>query len=96
MYKVILVDDETSVRERLLNLVGKLNEDFEIIGVYENGFDALINGVTLNPDLIITDIKMPYIDGITLIQKAKLELPFVQSIIISGFILLIMLNKRFL
>ena len=85
MYKVILVDDETSVRERLLNLVGKLNEDFEIIGVYENGFDALINGVTLNPDLIITDIKMPYIDGITLIQKAKLELPFVQSIIISGF-----------
>lgn len=85
MYKVILVDDETSVRERLLNLVGKLNEDFEVIDVYENGFDALINGVTLNPDLIITDIKMPYIDGITLIKKAKLELPFVQSIIISGF-----------
>lgn len=85
MYKVILVDDETSVRERLLSLVNKLNDDFEVIGTYENGFDALMNGVSLNPDLIITDIKMPYVDGITLIEKAKLELPFVQSIIISGF-----------
>ena len=85
MYKVILVDDETSVRERLYNLVSRLKDDFEIIGVYENGFDALVNGVSLNPDIIVTDIKMPYINGIELIKRAKMELPLAQSIIISGF-----------
>ncbi|MEG0978115.1 MAG: response regulator [Bacilli bacterium] len=85
MYKVIIVDDECAVRERLLSQVSKLSNDFEVIGSYENGYDALLSGVPLGPDLIITDIKMPYIDGIELIRRAKLELPIVQSIIISGF-----------
>lgn len=85
MYKVIIVDDEISVRERIVNLMSRLNESFEVVGVYENGYDALENGIQLNPDLIVTDIKMPYIDGIELIKRAKLELPMVQSIIISGF-----------
>ncbi|MBO8427427.1 MAG: response regulator [Firmicutes bacterium] len=85
MYKVIIVDNEESVRERLLNLLKKVNDNFEVIGSYENGFDALISGVPLNPDLLITDIKMPYIDGIDLIKRAKLELPLLQSIIISGY-----------
>lgn len=85
MYKVIIVDDETSVRERLLSLINRIKGSFEVIGVYENGYDALENGIPLNPDLIITDIKMPYVNGIELIKRAKLELPFVQSIIISGF-----------
>ncbi|MEG1739347.1 MAG: response regulator, partial [Bacilli bacterium] len=85
MYKVIIVDDEGAVRERLLSQLNKLNNEFEVIGSYENGYDALLSGVPLGPDLIITDIKMPYIDGIELIRRAKLELPIVQSIIISGF-----------
>lgn len=85
MYKVIIVDNEESVRERLLNLLKKVSDNFEVIGNYENGFDALISGVPLNPDLLITDIKMPYIDGIDLIKRAKLELPLLQSIIISGY-----------
>lgn len=85
MYKVIIVDDEISVRQRLLNLMTKLKDRFEVVGVFENGYDALENGITLSPDLIITDIKMPYIDGIEFLRRAKLELPLVQSIIISGF-----------
>lgn len=85
MYKVIIVDDETSVRERLFNLINKIKNSFEVVGVFENGYDALINGVSLNPDLIITDIKMPYINGIELIKLFKLELPFIQSVIISGY-----------
>jgi two-component system response regulator YesN len=85
MYKVIIADDETSVRERLLNLLKKKNDEFEVIGSYENGYDALTSGVTLEPDLIITDIKMPYISGIELIREAKQTLPLVQSIIISGY-----------
>lgn len=85
MYKVIIVDDEYPVRERLLDLLDKLKDSFEVVGSFENGYDALVSGITLSPDLIITDIKMPYIDGIELIKRAKLELPLVESIIISGF-----------
>jgi len=85
MYKVIIADDESSVRERLLNLLKKKSAEFEVIGSYENGYDALTSGVILEPDLIISDIKMPYISGIELIREAKQSLPLVQSIIISGY-----------
>ncbi len=85
MYKVIIVDDESAVRERLYNQLINFKEDFEIVGQYENGYDALISGTQLSPDLLITDIKMPYIDGIELIKRMKQELPLLQSIIISGF-----------
>src|SRR5574344_281877 len=85
MYKVIIADDESSVRERLLNLLTKKSDEFKVVGSYENGYDALTSGVTLEPDLIITDIKMPYISGIELIREAKQTIPLVQSIIISGY-----------
>ncbi|MFA6830044.1 MAG: response regulator [Bacilli bacterium] len=64
MYKVIIVDDEKSVLERVREQLTKLSDSFTIIGSYENGYDALVSGIPLNPDLLITDIKMPYIDGI--------------------------------
>ena len=85
MYKVIIADDELQVRERLLSLMNRRKDEFEVVGTYENGYDALTSGVILEPDLIITDIKMPYIDGMELIKEAKLQLPLIQSIIISGY-----------
>lgn len=85
MYKVIIADDEFSIRQRLLKQLDNYKETFEVVGVFENGYDALINGVNLSPDLIITDIRMPYIDGISLIKAIKQELPLIQAIIISGY-----------
>jgi two-component system response regulator YesN len=85
MYKVIIADDEIPVRERILSYLAKRKEDFTVIGCFENGYDALVYGVPNEPDLIITDIKMPYISGIELIRDAKVDLPLVQSIIISGY-----------
>ena len=85
MYKVIIVDDESAVRERLYKQLLAFKDDFEIVGTFDNGFDALMNGTPLNPDLLITDIKMPYIDGIELIKRMKQDLPLLQTIIISGF-----------
>lgn len=85
MYKAIIVDDEKAVRERLIKLFSNFSNDFEVVGVFENGYDALTNGTSLGPDLLITDIKMPYINGLELIKRMKLELPLLESIIISGF-----------
>jgi two-component system response regulator YesN len=85
MYKVLIADDEATVRDRLTDFVGRLPKDFKVVGVYENGYDALLNASALAPDLIITDIKMPFIDGLELIRQTKQELPLVQAIIVSGF-----------
>lgn len=85
MYKIVIADDESIVRERLLSLLKKLDNEFEVVGSFDNGYDALLGIEKLQPDLLITDIKMPYIDGISLIKQAKFEVPLLQSIIISGY-----------
>jgi two-component system response regulator YesN len=85
MYNVIIADDEATIRERLLGFLAKMSADFKVVGVYENGYDALVSGVPLEPDLIITDIKMPFISGLELIRQAKVDLPLLQAIIVSGY-----------
>ncbi len=86
MYKILVIDDEKQVRDRLINLIKKnFSSDFEVVGNYDNGYDALLNGVTLNPDIMITDIKMPYISGIELVKRIKMELPLIEAIVISGY-----------
>lgn len=86
MYKVIVVDDENAIRERLVNLVTNYFGDvFEVVGNYDNGYDALLNGAILKPDIMLTDLRMPYIDGLELIRRMKMEHPLIQTIIISGF-----------
>ena len=72
MYRVIVADDEESERSRILKMLEGMAEDFTVVGCYENGFDALENGIPLEPDVLITDIRMPYIDGIELIKEAKI------------------------
>ncbi|MCH3909575.1 MAG: response regulator [Bacilli bacterium] len=85
MYKIIIADDESTVRERIVGFVSKKKDIYQVVGIYENGYDALLQGVPLEPDLIITDIKMPFISGLELIRQAKMELPLVQAIIVSGY-----------
>ncbi|HKL61078.1 MAG TPA: response regulator, partial [Acholeplasma sp.] len=84
-YKVAIVDDEQDVRERLESMILKSPTVFELMGVYENGIDAF-DGVSGNQiDLLITDIKIPYIDGIELSRKLKQTDPFLKIIIITGY-----------
>ncbi len=85
MVKVIIVDDEESVRIRIRRMMEKFQDDFKVLDCFSNGFDALESGIALEPDIIITDIRMPYVSGIELIKQAKLENPLIKSIIISGY-----------
>jgi two-component system response regulator YesN len=85
MYRIVIADDEEQVRERLASLLAKEGDLFELVGSYANGYDALTSGVQQDPDIVITDIKMPYIDGIELIKEMKQQLPLIQPIIISGY-----------
>ena len=85
MYRLVIVEDERDVRKRIVGLIETSGDDFEIVGEYENGIDAYDGIQTDNPDLIITDIKIPYISGIELIQKVRSLMPVVKVIVITGY-----------
>lgn len=70
MYKVIIVDDHALVAEGISNLFKDLPE-FELAGVYSNPVEALTKIEILKPDLLITDLDMPVLNGLELIEKLK-------------------------
>jgi two-component system response regulator YesN len=85
MIKIVIADDESDAMNRLSSLLKNFKDDFEVVGAFANGYDALEGVLSLAPDLLITDIKMPFIDGIEVIKRSKVELPLLQSIIITGY-----------
>lgn len=85
MYKLILVDDEEEVRKGVLERIQWSKLGFEIAGEAENGKEALEIAEKVLPDVVITDIKMPFMDGITLCQKLKDKFPTTKVIILTGF-----------
>lgn len=74
MHKVLLVDDEVFVRKGLCSLIEWEELGFVITGEAENGKDALQQIIDIQPDLVISDIRMPLMDGLELIRRSA-ELP---------------------
>jgi len=85
MLKVIIADDEVKVCDLVRALVDWSSFDMEIVGVAHNGIEALELVKALNPDIIITDIRMPGHDGLELIRLLKEANPNLRSIIMSGY-----------
>lgn len=63
-YTLLLVDDEEEIRTSIAELVDFKSAGFELVGQAENGFEALELTERLSPDLILSDIKMPYMTGL--------------------------------
>lgn len=85
MYKVLLVDDEPEV---ILAVIKKMEWEtlgFEVIGYAQNGKEALEMAEVNTPDVVMTDIKMPFMDGLTLGRKLKENYAGMKLIIFSGF-----------
>lgn len=85
MYKVIIVEDEKLEREGLLYIFNWRNMGIEIVGTACDGIEGVELAQKLKPDIIITDIKMPGIDGIKMSKEIKSFLPLVKIIILSGY-----------
>ena len=85
MIKVLIADDETLVRAGIKAVLPWEENGFEVIGEAWNGEDAYNKILTLKPDILITDIKMPKVDGITLLKKIKEQNIPIKSIILSCF-----------
>jgi two-component system response regulator YesN len=85
MYKVILIDDEHWIIKSLKKSIPWNQYGFEVCATATDGKNALEKINVLHPDVIFTDIKMPYMDGLELIAKAKKNHPDLLSVIISGY-----------
>jgi len=83
-YTILLVDDEDEVRKRIISKIHP-STGFEVIGQAANGYDALELIEKLKPDVVITDIRMPYIDGIQLTRLINKEHPKTKVAFISGY-----------
>lgn len=84
-YTVLVVDDETEQRHALVERVEWEKAGFEVVGEAENGIEALDLIETLEPDLIMTDIKMPMMSGLELAERVHSERPATQIVILSGY-----------
>lgn len=71
--RILLVDDSAEVRQTLSTLLPELGP-FDIVGVAESGAEALELSRSLRPDLVLTDIRMPEMDGLELTRLLKAEL----------------------
>ena len=67
--KVLIVEDEIRIREGIRKLLTKLSEEYLVIGEAENGVQGLNMVMDLRPDLVITDIKMPQMDGLEMLLQ---------------------------
>ena len=85
MLKTFLVEDEVVIREMIKKMIPWEQYGFELAGEASDGEMALPLILKSKPDLLITDIKMPFMDGLTLCKLVKKELPNIKIVILSGY-----------
>ena len=85
LYKIMLVDDEEEVRKSIIRKIPWEDTGFEVIGDAENGKDALEKIEMNEPDVVLTDIRMPYMDGLAMAERIRQTHPSIKIVIFSGF-----------
>jgi two-component system, response regulator YesN len=84
LYKLMIVDDEEEIRLGVIKKINWEEHGFIVVGDAENGQEALEMAEKLHPDVIMTDIKMPFMDGLELGKKVTEIMPSTKIIIFSG------------
>lgn len=85
MYQVVIADDEQNIREAIVMQVEWEKLGFQIVGQAENGAEALELVGRLVPDILITDIKMPFISGIELAKQVRQSHPGIDIVFLTGY-----------
>ena len=84
-YRVLLADDEEEIRVGISRKIDWAGLGFQLVGEAENGQEALELAEQLSPDVVLTDIKMPFMDGLELCRRLKQSLPAAKLVVFSGF-----------
>jgi two-component system response regulator YesN len=85
VYKAIIVDDEPLVRSGLRNTINWQEHGFELVGDYTNGVEALEAVELHKPDLVLSDIYMPFMNGLELSGRISAQYPYIKVIILTGY-----------
>jgi two-component system response regulator YesN len=85
LFKVVIVEDEQLILDNLIGKIEQFDLGFQVVGTAKNGKKALELITELHPDLVITDIRMPVMDGLELIKQITYQFPDIKKVIISGF-----------
>ncbi|MGM0524100.1 MAG: response regulator transcription factor [Bacillota bacterium] len=83
--KVLIVDDERLIRQGILHYINWQEEGFEVVGEASNGEEARVLIDELKPDIVITDIVMPVMNGTDLIKAIKASHPTIEVIVLSSY-----------
>jgi len=84
-YRVLLADDEEEIRTGISRKIGWASLGFQLVGEAGNGVEALELAEQLRPDVVLTDIKMPFMDGLELCRRLRMSLPGARLVVFSGF-----------
>ena len=85
MYTVVIADDEEEIRRSLIRKIDWEGIGFQVVGEASNGEDALELVEKLEPDLLLTDVKMPFVTGIELARQVREIRPTMQIAFLSGY-----------
>lgn len=85
MYRTIVVDDEQSAKRSLRKIIEMEQLPFDVVSEADNGREALVQVQELAPDLVITDIRMPVMDGLALCSRIREQDLQLEIVMISGF-----------
>ena len=85
LYKLIFADDEAIIRDNISSIINWREYGFDLAGVCANGHDLVETAEREQPDLVILDINMPYIDGITAAKLIKDEVPHAKLAFLTGY-----------
>lgn len=84
MIKILIADDHLIIRQGL-RLILETETDFELIGEASDGNEALSLCKKLKPDVVLMDLRMPNMDGLTAIEKLRVEQPEIAVVILTTF-----------
>lgn len=83
--KIVVVEDEIRIREGIVNLINKHTPQHEVVGQAENGSDGFDVIKETRADLIITDVKMPIMDGLEMLEKLSREEYEFRAILLTAY-----------
>ena len=84
-YKYLVVEDESLIRKNLIKKITALDLPLTLIGEAANGMEAIVKVEKDCPDLVITDIRMPVMDGLQMIEKLHDMNLNTRAVILSGY-----------
>lgn len=85
MIRVMIVEDEPVIRMGIAKVLPWEDVECEVVALAENGVDGLKKAEDTNPQLVISDIRMPKMDGLTMVEELVSRYPDIQVILLTGY-----------